>query len=154
MKRHFRTNSALMPQTDDGKRPSLTCATSAGKIIVHCPHPQRSSVSGAYVGASGPDGSDLIPSAEGHIVGQKEFGGDIRILNMNREVRCMQLSSIRAPRTAQCSDMSLDMIATHHRTIVVVRVHTRRTRKGLTQYCDRHWHWILTFHFGVRSTPN
>ncbi|CAM9311746.1 unnamed protein product [Scytosiphon promiscuus] len=70
----------------DGRRPSLTCATSAGKIIVHCPHYQRSS---APIGALGPDGSDAKPKTRGHELGGREFAGDTRILNMNREVTAL-----------------------------------------------------------------
>ncbi|CAN0187691.1 unnamed protein product, partial [Ectocarpus sp. 13 AM-2016] len=52
----------------DGKRPSLTCATSAGKILVHCPISHHG----------------LSPSGAG--VDTNESGGDTRFLNMNREV--------------------------------------------------------------------
>ncbi|CAM9166780.1 unnamed protein product, partial [Hapterophycus canaliculatus] len=65
---------------------SLTCATSAGKIIVHCPH-TRSSMPDASVGTSGPDVSDPIHA--GLMVGSREAGGHTRILNMNREVTAL-----------------------------------------------------------------
>lgn len=56
------------PSTDDGKRPSLTCATSAGKILVHCPH------------ASGVRGTDQI------MHGESDDDGGPRFLSMNRKV--------------------------------------------------------------------
>ncbi len=80
--------------TDDGKRPSLTCATAAGKILVHCPHSQRGLGSGAARRSadapSSPDRGEsetAATSAGGNLGGEEtDFDGDIRFLNMNREV--------------------------------------------------------------------
>ncbi|CAM9274965.1 unnamed protein product [Ectocarpus sp. 8 AP-2014] len=70
----------------DGKRPSLTCATSAGKILVHCPTSQR----GFFPSDAGADTNGGTPaqtlSAMAYQAGDKESGGDTRFLNMNREV--------------------------------------------------------------------
>ena len=62
---------------DDGKRPSLACATSAGKILVHCPHAQLNVSPGDLRAAAG-------VSAAQQGVGGGGVDGDIRFLNMNR----------------------------------------------------------------------
>lgn len=79
---------------DDGKRPSLACATSARKVIVHCPHTQRGHVlpgaarapAGASSGDSEGPGGDPAENPAGDQDGEREFGGDTRFLNINREV--------------------------------------------------------------------
>ncbi|CAM9465389.1 unnamed protein product, partial [Sphacelaria rigidula] len=62
----------------DGKRPSLTCATSAGKVLVHCPHAQRDLAQNDEVKAR-----DQVPHS-----GMDDDRGT-RFLSMNRKVTAL-----------------------------------------------------------------
>lgn len=63
--------------TDDGKHPSLTCGTSAGKVFIHSPHTRESASA-----AGGAGGST-------YEAGTDPRNRDIRFLNINRKVTAL-----------------------------------------------------------------
>lgn len=61
--------------TDDGKRPSLTCVTSGGKILVYCPYSDNEPAC--------PKDAVIGPTA---VTGTRQDDGSMRFLNMNQKV--------------------------------------------------------------------
>lgn len=105
----FPSDSPRM-HADDGKRPSLACATSARKVIVHCPHTQRGHVPGAGSAPPGASsgasesvgaGGDPAENPAGDQDVEREFGGDTRFLNINREVHTIPEHEHRAREKLQ-----------------------------------------------------